>query len=142
MLILNDKNIKKTIVEHSFAVDLTYSYHLVDCVGRAIAAKGPSMTSLQVTIFDLANYFCCDSAFCFVKNLKKLNQTKLCDDQNCILPWHRKSPSFLFRTSAPLQRHSLIIRIIRMIMRIIKIIRIIRMIGMRRRNVHPVNYNQ
>ena len=80
MLILNDKNIKKTIVEH-FAVDLTYSYHLVDCVGRAIAAKGPSMTSLQVTIFDLANYFCCDSAFCFVKNLKKLNQTKLCDDQ-------------------------------------------------------------
>ena len=107
-------------------------------MGRAIAAKGPSMTSLQVTIFDLANYFCCDSAFCFVKNLKKLNQTKLCDDQNCILPWHRKFPSFLFRTSAPLQRHSLIIRIIRMIIRIIRmIIRIIRMIGMmmmRRRN--------
>ena len=72
MLILNDKNIKKTIVEHSFAVDVTYSYHLVDCVGRAIAAKGPSMTSLQVTIFDLANYFGCDSAFCFVKNLKKI----------------------------------------------------------------------
>ena len=130
MLILNDKNIKKkTIVEHSFAVDLTYSYHLVDCVGRAIAAKGPSMTSLQVTIFDLANYFCCDSAFCFVKNLKKLNQTKLCDDQNCILPWHRKSPSFLFRTSAPLQRHSLIIRIIRKIIRMI-IRMIIRIIGM------------
>ena len=74
----------------------------------------------------------------FWEQPKKLNQTKLCYNQNCILPWHHKSPSFLFRTSAPLQRHSLIIRIIRMIIRIIRmIIRIIRMIGMmmmRRRN--------